>query len=267
MGSNYSRQVMDSVTESVNNSVTEVINTMESRADLNLYANQTIRANFDYADLTKCPVTVRQTSNAKVASFLDVNNNVTADIANDLKNTIREKIENTLEQVNSGLNLGQFNTADIITRTQTYATNNIENIIKTGISNVATMTSSHNQTIEFSARHMICRDSPINLSQEQMIEAIVSNIADNIVDNIVTNSAANDLIKEASNKVSQLNKGIDLGFGLLFILIIIGIIVYLKIKGLKALFSKKGIIFVIIIIIGIVLYFVTKRFIIPEAAR
>ena len=229
MGVNASNQIIESVSRTVNTSMTKITNDTRNQSIVDAHSNQRVVVDYTGARLTRCPTTIDQSSAVKAAAWADTNNTLSTQLSNDLTNKIKETITQSLDQVNSGLNIGQANVANAKTSTQTYAENNIQNIINNSISNVVKTNASNNQEVFFYARGMVCVDSPLVINQTSILDIMSKQIATNLVDNTIKNALSNDIAKDIEQKASQVNKGIDLTFGIGALIMIVVLLAFVKV--------------------------------------
>lgn len=251
MGANVSSQLVDNYSETVNKVITEVTNRIENVNKINLYASQEVELDLSHAKLNKCPVRISQHASSIASAFSDSNSTLSQQVVNELTNKIEKQIAQSLDQVNSGLNIGQANIANVKTKMTTYAKNIIENKVKNTIKNVVGSTTSMSQTVHLKGAFLDCTDSPIEIDQKVIIKSLASNISKAVVESIVDNKAANDIKEKIDQKVSQVNKGLDISF--ILILVILLAIAY------KFFTNKTVLTVVCILIVVLIVFYIYKR--------
>lgn len=267
MGTNISKQEVSSLSKTTNDVITEVLNNFEHTTEISTYSNQEVVVNLQGANI-ECDVDVQQDQKIGISALADTNNTLNNNIESELKNVVDKQIKQSLEQLNSGVNLFQTNLANVITNTQTELENKLKTIVQNSIKNVVRVNTSAGQRVEFNGQLLKCTGGrKITITQNMTIDEIAKNIAQNVVDNVVKNKAVNDLKEAIEQKVSQTNKGLDIMLGVIIVLLVIvggGSAVF------KSLFQSKIFKVVIILLVaglltwlGIVIYKRTR----PDAEK
>jgi hypothetical protein len=235
MGTNYSQQVSENTQKVVNNVLTTVTNRIgNSNTNLgSIYASIDFDISGGY--LNNCPITISQTSKLSATVLLDVKSQVTNDVMNEITNQLTTQIEQALQQTNSGINFGQANTAVTRNKIQQQVETIMKTALETSISNTLTNDQRITQNIYFRARNLTCKNSPINVTQESILETVSTMTADTTVENIVKNSVMNDILADIKQTTAQVNKGIDFGIGLVIALLAVAGFFFIPklLKGMK----------------------------------
>lgn len=238
MGTNYSRQSIESMTKITNEIITNTITKVQNSAEVNIRQYNRINVDLRGAHLRNCGINVVQRSNIAAQAMVNATTTVSKDIATQMETKLQETITNSLEQINKGINIPpQSNIANITTRTMTEVGARIENIIHDSIDNTVKMNVDNLQEILMDLRGitMTCRRGEgLNITQESTINIVATVIAKNIVDLVMKSSSIVDVIKDVENSVKQKNEGIDLMAG------IICIVIALAMCGVSFMFISKG---------------------------
>jgi hypothetical protein len=262
MGTNISRQQVDSTTELVQNVMNEVITSSTNQTIVNAYTNQHAEIDAHGANLTRCPLTITQNASTTALALGDVSNGLTAQLDNKLQAALNEKFDQTLKQLNEGINFGQTNVADVTTRTRTYLEQNLKNVINQSVTNVVQTTGKTDQNAKINLAGATCVDSPAGIDQKVVTNLISKNIAQTVVDNTVKNATEAEITKAVEQKVEQINKGLD--FGIIIIVVIILALLGVFGFGFKTILSnpaaKIAIGALILVGLGFLGYFIYKRF-------
>ena len=218
MGNNISNQNIESMTKTINKTLTDVSTTQNNTSQSTNSSKQSVH--LDLTGSKNCRAQISQTSNSNLSAMSQFSSEISNEVANQLKNKLNEEIAQIVKQKNEGINFGQTNVANLRTISDTYVENNIQNIIKTQINNVISNTNSAEQEVVVYARNMECdsKDPSIIIDQKIVIEQISSNIANTLVKNAITNVAENDVAKKITQTSDQTNAGLTFG-GMIFLLI------------------------------------------------
>lgn len=261
MGANYSRQVVDSTTEIVQNVMNSISNEVDAQTIINSYLRQNAEIKAVGANLRNCRFTITQDASNTALAFGDTNNALTNKLENELKAKLNEIIEQKLTQLNKDLNLGQFNIGDVISRTRTYISQNLSTYIKNGIRLVVQTNGVTDQSARIDLSGANCVGSVTEINQKGIMNLMAKNISQNIVDNTVKNSAVADVEKKISQDISQTNAGLNLAIGgLIFILIAVIVLAFTVLKTfLQSPAGKILMVVVVLLILAALGYFIYKR--------
>jgi hypothetical protein len=234
MGANVSNQMIESTTSIVSNAMTEIATTVNSSTSSYTAATQEMPIRIKGLRMTNSSITFNQKADLAVTTMLESSNQLSTDLTNKLKATLKETMINELTQANEGLNLGQLNISNSQQSTSSYIENNVENIIKTAINNSVSQTTDGRQYMPVDVENVIMKGSSIVFNQEMQIKAIAKNVSTNIVKNVIKNALTADVTKDLTNKTEQLNKGLDIFaiFGLIaVVIVIVGGVGYKTVQG------------------------------------
>ena len=216
-GGNESEQVTKSVTETINNVLSEFSTTISNQVTNTQTGVQEMRPNFDNATLTGCEINLSQTMQNTMSALSSLDNSQLTDLSNQLTNKLQETLEQQNEQIVQGLALGKNSNKQVLDTT-TITENNIKSIIENTIENMITNDNSGLQINMASFKSLTCDNSTINITQGMVLEQISQNMASTIVENVVDNEALNDVKKDAAQSSTQKNEGLSFGiFGLCFL--------------------------------------------------
>ena len=218
MGANISTQNIESMTKQINNSLTKVIQKVNTTISSSTMSDQTI--SLDMRESVNCSPQIHQKSKTTFTSLSQLSSEISNDVATEMKNKLKEELAQIVKQKNEGINFGQTNVSALNTVSNTFLENNIESIIETEITNLVSNTSVSKQAIIINARGMQCNPTgpPFIIDQENLIEQISSNIANTLVKNAIKNVAENDVAKKITQTSDQTNAGLTFG-GMIFLLI------------------------------------------------
>ena len=224
MGVNTSVQSIDSISSVTNNVMNEIATQINNNVSSYTRSNQVMNVSINNSNIA-CSVNLTQQAQMSVSTMLQNSTKLSNDLASKLDAKIKEELSNKLTQTNEDLNLGQMNTGVLDTKSESYITQNLTTLIKTGITNSVTTDVQGTQYLNFSISNSNITCPPggaINITQSMAIDQISKNISTNIVDNVVRNVVSSDLSKVIEQKAEQLNKGIDI-FAMFTVFIIIAV--------------------------------------------
>jgi len=223
MGANVSSQTNEAITKNINNVINEFSTNIEQNQSSNVDIKQYM--DIEFSGSVICDnVTVRQVASGKLSSLSQLNSDQKTQLAADISNQIKAKLEQAVAQKNSGLNLGQANVSNQRNIINNYIEHNIKNILETNIKSSTRTDTKGNQTMIFRPRNKFeCTN--LDLSQELAIEQISQNMTKSLVEGATSAVLKNKTIAEAKQKATQTNAGLSLGFGMI-ILVILGILFF-----------------------------------------
>ena len=231
MGANVSNQLNESTSKIVNDVLTDISVKIDNKL-ISVQKSKQVMSIIIEGSTISSNLIASQKSTMAVTAILQADNNLKNDIANEITNKLKESMENTLKQENTGLNLGQFNVGNAVNKTNTYIENNIKNLLSTGISNSVENVGESEMAFKFNLKNSNVKGD-VNISQEAQITAISQNIAKTIVENSIKNALTTDIVKDMKNTADQKNTGIDM-FALLGIAIVViggGLILRFSMSG------------------------------------
>jgi hypothetical protein len=247
MGVNQSVQISDSISKTVNNTLTEVVNNMKTTSRTDTFVKQTAYVNLKHIHGCK-NIDIQQISSIDVSALTQMTDETKNDLATKLANNVSDQISQVLAQKNSGLNLGQINSGYIKSEVQKYLTNNINNIVKTSMEKSIVQTTGTEQKVYINVEDATDCEN-LNAIQGASISIVANAITKSIADNVVKSSAVNDATTKVSQESDQKNAGLSFGVGFLLILFL-G--VFCLFKGLLA----KIVAFIVPILMGVVGYYI-----------
>lgn len=261
MGTNFSQQIAESLSSTINEAITEVVQSYDNTTTLSSHSNQTVDVDLSDAYLGKgCTFTVDQQASQFLSALAQSDQTVLNDLSNKLETTVKKQLEQTLTQANEGLNLLQTNVANVRTFSNTQLSSVIRNSLITSIKNTVKSESGSDQMIRFYAPRLQCEGATVTLGQTTVITALAQNFSKSVVSNIIKNEAVVDLAEEITQKVSQINKGLDFGLILIVILLVVlGVAAFLLKRLLSNPAVKIGLIIALIALLGLGGYLLYKR--------
>lgn len=221
MGANVSNQQTDILNKTTQRIINEQLTAVQSTTDTTVYSRQNINVDYSGANLTNCPLTISQ--NANVTASLLANN--VSDLSNTidtkLKAAVLNQVKQATEQVNTGLNFGQANVSNNVARTKNIMDQQLTNIIRNSITNVVSSQIGGEQTITVFARSLTCNNSPIEINQATIVDALSKNISESVIKNIATSDVGIDLKTKLDLKTAQKNEGLNFNFLMIIIAIVV----------------------------------------------
>jgi hypothetical protein len=223
MGVNTSVQSAESLTHTINRSLTKITTEIENSSNSIQKANQVMAINL--SNVTGCNLLANQTASVSANIVLENSSELSTKMSNELMNSVKKEIAFQSEQVNEDLNIGQLNTSIMNQKSMTYIENNLETLINTGIKNSVTIGQDGRQEMKFNMSNYSCpnKGGLIEFNQNMMMETISKNISKNIVDNVIKNGITNIIDEKAHLKAKQANKGIDI-FAMFTVFIVIVVV-------------------------------------------
>ena len=224
MGVNTSVQSIDSISSVTNNVMNEIATQINNNVSSYTRSNQVMNVNINNSNIA-CSVNLTQQAQMSVSTMLENSTKLSNDLASKLDAKIKEELLNKLKQTNEDLNLGQVNTGVLDSKSESYLTQNLTTLIKTGITNSVTTDVYGTQYLNFSISNSNITCPPggaINITQSMAIDQISKNVATIIVDNVIKNVLSGGIDKVIDQKEEQLNKGIDV-FAMFTVFIIIAV--------------------------------------------
>jgi hypothetical protein len=258
MGANTSKQTIQQSTEILTNSINNFLYTNDNNIDINTEQLQTITLK-DVTLIGFKNVVLTQKATLDLQVVQQNSNDIAQSVANDCMNDILNTIDSSTSQTNQGLNLLQFNTADVNASISNYVQTNLENSIEVALSSSISINASQEQVVSFDNVVIIADSDAWNsefvINQETVMNIMASQIVNNLFQGIMENTTANQITNDAAIKVDQTNTGI-MGLGILLILVV----VYFLFKtGSNILTSKKFWVAVIVILIFIAVLMVSRQ--------
>lgn len=147
MGANVSNQNTEILTKTVNDVLTQITTSFVNSTNTDAYSRQQVDVDLSFATLTGCPVQIDQSARIASSALADTNSKIDLELQNQLLNKVKDQISQQVDQVNQGLNLGQANIANVKAKLDTYAKNNLQNIITSSISNVVSSRAGQEQIV------------------------------------------------------------------------------------------------------------------------
>lgn len=210
-GGNHAEEVSKSMTESINNVLTQFTANLSNTEISEQHARQELKPSFVGATID-CNVHIEQTMKSRMQALSHLSNEQLSTLSSQITNKLKEALAQKNKQIVSGLALGKNESIQVID-TSSITENNIQTNLKTSIQNVLQNTNDGVQVQVALFDDSICRHgASITISQTMIIQQISKNMAENIVNSVVTNEAKNELEKQVTQKNEQTVKGWALGF-------------------------------------------------------
>ena len=243
MGTNVSKQSIESLTSVVNKSLMKITTEIKNSNTTNQSSYQPMF--IDLGKVRGC-VNITATQRAEISAnvLLENSSEIANKMTTELMNSIQKELTNTLKQTNEDLNLGQTNIGVLETNSKSYIENYLEHDITTGITNAIKTNQRGGQSMTFYARDIECADGgSLVFNQDMVMKTVSKNISTNIVNNTIKAAVTNDIKEKIKQEVVQLNKGIDI-FAIFTVIIIVICVVlggfaYLRTGGISKALSKN----------------------------
>ena len=249
MGTNVSNQVVDNTTEIVQDVITSVVSRVENQATTSAYVKQNVTLDLHGAKLTNCPTKVTQNAQVTALALGDFNNDLSAQITNELSAKLAEEIQQTLDQLNSGINFGQTNVANVVAESKAYIEQHLQSYVEQTIKNTVQTQGSTDQNAIINLAGVVCKNSPIGVDQDALIEVMSQNLSQTVVDNVIDNTTAADVAKKVEQEVTQTNEGLELGIGLIILALVILGVVFFVFKGFFSSTAGKILMAVLVLVL------------------
>jgi hypothetical protein len=255
MGANTSVQIADSLTATVNESLTNVSQSIHNNMGSNQQVSQDMSINLK--NVRNCDVSATQKAAVMANVIMDNNTELANEMAAELMNKLEKQIETQVEQANEELNLGQMNTSVMETRAQTYIKNNLNTIINTSVQNSVEVSQDGTQKMSITISDFECPPGggSMDFMQEMLMKNISKNISKNIVNNTVKHTITNDIKEEIKQSASQKNTGFGFGAAIVGI-ICLGLLWLMRQVGVNIWILL--IIIILIVAVLLVYFFVVK---------
>ena len=174
MGANVSTQNIESMTKTINKTLTEVSqnfstileNNNVSKQEMELYIGESIGCSFQ----------LTQNSKNNLQAMSNFSTEISNEVANKLTNTLREQLDQIVKQKNEGINFGQTNVSALNTISNATLENDIRNIINTSITSQISTTAESGQKIKITIGKLTCpENNPLFIVTQEMIIEQISN--------------------------------------------------------------------------------------------
>lgn len=209
-GGNHAEEVTKSMTDSINNVLTQFTTNVSNTEVSEQHARQELTASFVGATIN-CNVTVDQTMKNSMQVLTQLSNEQLSTLSSQITNKLQETLEQQNKQLVDGLALGKNESKQILD-TSTITENNIKTKLKTSIDNIIKNTNDAVQVQVAQFDSSFCKHgASITISQMMVVHQISKNMAENIVQNVVTNETKNELQKKVTQRNEQTVKGLALG--------------------------------------------------------
>lgn len=212
MGLNISKSTYERFVSALNSFSTSVINSVSKTTNIQDVINQTITVRIERGATLNCKdFNINQILDLNVKRVIFMDDTQKNDISNQLINKIESEISRILNQTNEGLNIGQANVSEDVTRLMTNIRNQLDINIKNSIDEYTLdkIDTSQNITFIVSDNSQVNSDN-CNINQNSVIQSITESISKSVQDTIVNNDVANELADKYDLKVTQKNEGLNL---------------------------------------------------------
>jgi hypothetical protein len=243
MGVNVSKQSNESISNIVNQTMTDISSEINNEVSTITKSYQIMRIKIKGLKTHGGDLNISQKASVSVTSMLENSNELSNVMANKMTTKIKKELEVQAELSNKKLNLGQVNTSI----QDNLSVINVQNIIKTAVSttinNKVQPSTFGGQNLEMESEEIDTGGGNYNLSQENLISVIAKNISNNIVTNVLKNVVDVDLEEKLKAKAKLLNDGVNINMfaGIIMIIVLIIGAGYLSVKGGGAKKISKGV--------------------------
>jgi hypothetical protein len=212
MGSNFSMANVKSLSEQTTNIMNNV--TMKNVSELNTFAasDQRMKVTIKNSKIENCQrFIIKQDANVFIQAFLDADSEMSSEMMTQLTSLLTTTMKDTVKQKTSGLNLGSFNTDITNKEIESFVTNNIDNIIDMGVTNIVntTLDSEQRMDITIEGSNFKCSTGgTFAIDQSTLIEAIAESLVDSAMDAVSNSTALTETTKILDRKVDQTAEGL-----------------------------------------------------------
>jgi hypothetical protein len=251
MGINSSKEIMNSLTEIINNVLTNVVNTNKTEIEFSSTDYQTIEFEVEGGSTVTCDnLNIHQEIHIDQKFITKFSNSSINQITNDLINAITNETNQAFTKTIGVLGgLGNFSQDDVETTIKSIIKNTIKNMITVDNINSFIQATVTSQTIKFKVSNNSKVAAGIcNFENKDLQSIQLELLAENLANNIVKNSLKNSIIQKATQTYTFEAKGLD-ALIWIFIVLVIGAVAILGV-GVKSLTNPKFLIAVVVIIGG-----------------
>jgi hypothetical protein len=236
MGTSISKQNVDMIQSSVNETINKTLNEVNNSAECKSDLQQTMIINLDDIVMDgSSKFTAGQTAEVNMECFVDNQSELSSAVVRDLETTLSSESELSSILENAGLNIAQTNVMDTKIKVDQYIENKLLNEVENVINNSISVDQSASNTFIFNAGNItMSGEAEFNLSQSSVIDVIGNTISVNFVESIINETGTT--VVEASTKSEQDAKNLGFGESLMqntafmivcVIFVIIGFIVFI----------------------------------------
>lgn len=226
MGANVSNTLYDSVYRSTYGAFTSMTTSLvqEQIGSIEIIQDVTINV---MGDLT-CTQNFNITQDAKgtLTVVSQLNQQAMADITNSIVNEIQRNVTTTLEQRNTGLNLGQVNVANSVNNTVSEMATQIATTVQQSVKQVVQSSGTVKQSITLNvfpgAKFAV--GGSCNVTQAATMDVVAQSVADQVAKLAASNEQFNKLAEDFKTSLSQSNTGLTLAGMLVGVVVLIFIL-------------------------------------------
>lgn len=239
MGANNTTQITKMVNETLQASMTNVINQNSFRLSVLVGNTQVNNIEVTNSIIRRC--SIEQIN--KNSTNVEIVTKISSESINDLQTAIQNEVDNKIKQISETVNgflggLGTFNsqnnTIDIVNRATQIVQKDIQNLNLTDI--IAENTNFQTNTLKITNTELDCEGGKIVQLNEIQANIVLKIVAENSVQNIIKDSVINRIVNDVDQRAKIENKGLDSllsGFFLVIVAIVIGVVVVFS-YGTKA---------------------------------
>jgi len=206
MGTNISKTDNTSLTNAINNSISEVQTDVENKVTSSSYSYQDLDIDIGYVKSDTFKVV--QISDVTTKALLHSDTEIVSALATKLSNKAAADLSASLDQTNKDLNFGATNVGITRQIINNNTINNMNSMIKNGIKNASVVVTTVNQEMKVRIGHAEIKK--FEITQESIIKSISESIASAIVKSTAETIASNESTAKLKSIVKQKNEGLDI---------------------------------------------------------
>lgn len=208
MGASHLSQAIESVSEITTNALTSIIVNANTDVLTRLTSNQKLVVDLSGSKFIGCNVTITQDAELIGKSISNDDTQIANALSASISSSVAEQLNQTLQQVNDGLNNSSVNPSVLETNIKTYIANNLNTLVKTGISKIIKVNSEAIQEMHLIAKNMIvkCEGGSFDVNQANLIKAVADSIAETVVKTETNNTVINQVITISQTDLSNKKK-------------------------------------------------------------
>lgn len=232
MGSNVSKQTIDTTKENVTNIINESITEVNDDTTAYGTTKSTIEVVNEDGSKIKCKeLNISNTAELNVAAIQEVFTDITSEKLNEVSSKIQDELVSASEQANEGISLGQSNVAIQKTLLSEKVATSINNSIKNTFETNVVASGGNNASTKIINSGDIEVDGECNFTSEAVSEILAKNVAKRIIEDLMKTLKISESSTTIDQKHDQTNEGITMGFLIAAaVLILLVIVAFVMIK-------------------------------------
>jgi len=224
MGANASAQV----NATVNNSVTQISTSVVNSTTSNSAASAVVTNNINFTNgpggVIDCSgaVTFSNDANVTISVVAQTISTQSAEITNQIMNSLKTLADNQAKQKNSGLNLGQFNASLQANINTSNIQNQIQNAVSQSLSSNVQAHGNVSNGITF-VNYGTIKGATCTWNNTAVVSSLAQNISKSVQSVLANNPVVQSFVSDQSNGLTQSNVGLSLP-NFAIALIVIGVV-------------------------------------------